>query len=382
MINKQSHTIHTLLSEWGRSQQLPNDNQTIKNLVLNSFPVNPHSPAPSSRKRWWLPLTVAGLGLFFIIVYNSRQDFRTKTQPSPVTSSGLNSTQSDTGLRMQESAPSSAFSLGNLFSKSAPEIPITDTRQFLKTDYNAAVRTRHTQETTTRIQTMVRGYDGRIDNASSSDKYGSVTFVIPADKLESFRNELKALVGAKFISEQTSTENLLPQKQAIEQSREATQTRLTELTNQRDQLTATYNQTIQSIQSKQGANNRRLASLQMQWSNYPDQRSQLEPQINQAKREQASLSAQLAAENSNYQNQLTNFDSQIETLEKSLKNIDKQDGQLLNTVATVRGTITLSSMNLWQWVGSYLPEYWPLYLAIIAAVLAYVLHRRRSRWVI
>ncbi|MEQ1500536.1 MAG: hypothetical protein ABL917_04180, partial [Parcubacteria group bacterium] len=81
-----------------------------------------------------------------------------------------------------------------------PAVPVSDTREFLKTYYSAYMRTRNVQSLTNRVETVVRGYDGRIDNQSSSEKYGSVSFAMPQGKFSAFRAELESLIGSRFIN--------------------------------------------------------------------------------------------------------------------------------------------------------------------------------------
>src|SRR6185369_15595734 len=55
------------------------------------------------------------------------------------------------------------------------DVPVTDTREFLKLNYNASMYTRDAQGLVRRVETVVRGHDGRIDSESSAPKYGYVS---------------------------------------------------------------------------------------------------------------------------------------------------------------------------------------------------------------
>ena len=103
-------------------------------------------------------------------------------------------------------------------------VPATDTREFLKVNYNASMRTRDVQGLTRRVVTTVRGFDGRIDQESSSPEYGSVGFVIPQSKYDAFRDELESLVNSRFLTVNVSSQNLLPQKQSIEEQQKQADT--------------------------------------------------------------------------------------------------------------------------------------------------------------
>src|SRR3989338_2695499 len=80
-----------------------------------------------------------------------------------------------------------------------PDVPVTDTREFLKIYYSASMRTRDVPALTRRVETTVRGYDGRIDTESSAEKYGYVSFALPQVKYDTFRAELESLVDSRFL---------------------------------------------------------------------------------------------------------------------------------------------------------------------------------------
>jgi len=107
-----------------------------------------------------------------------------------------------------------------------PEVPITDTREFLKTYYKASMQTRDVSALTRRVETTVRGYDGRIDNESSAEKYGYVSFVLPQAKYETFRAELESLVSSRFLKVNISSQNLLSQKVGIEEQQKQADSKL------------------------------------------------------------------------------------------------------------------------------------------------------------
>lgn len=406
----QNNSIQNLLSEWGKSQRLTRNDQTIKNSVLNSLPVNTSSqPPPSRTKKLWLPLGAITTAIFVIVAYGlTMNSARYSSHPNDTYNYSVGEESKNKGLSsesrnlnpsadkkpsssaLEQAAPSveshGSNNSDDVFYPTPPpygeaEIPVTDTRQFLKTDYSSTVKTRHAQEITSRIQTMVRGYDGRIDSANSSEKQGYIEFVIPTEKLESFRIELKQLVDARFTLEQTYTENLLPQKQVIEESMESSKARLTELTAQRDQLTASHNQTVASLESKISASNRKVANFQAQWNKASaEERPALESQISQTQKDRASLNNQLTNENNNFSYKLSGLNTQIDVVEKNIKSIEKQDTELLNTVATVKGNITVTGINIWQFIGFYLPDYWLAYILLIAVISAYLIYRNRITW--
>ncbi len=110
---------------------------------------------------------------------------------------------------------------------------ITDPRQFMKTSYNADIKTRNVKATLRDVKNIVTETGGRIDNQQESEKYAYLGFVVAKDKFETFRDEVESLTYAKLVIVNVSSENLLGQKQWLEeQLKTATGTRLAELQKQ------------------------------------------------------------------------------------------------------------------------------------------------------
>ena len=98
--------------------------------------------------------------------------------------------------------------------------------------------------------------------------------------------------------------------------------------------------------------------------------------------EQNTQNLRLTNENSAYAKQKASLDAQIKSYESSLAYTNTQDQNLLDTVATGRGTITLSWISVWEIIGLYLPEHWLAYLLVIVALITYLAHRRRARFAV
>ena len=130
------------------------------------------------------------------------------------------------------------------------DVPVTDTREFLKVNYNASMQTRDVQGLTRRVETTVRGYNGRIDQESSSPQYGYVSFVVPSAKYDAFRDELEALVGSRFLTVNISSQNLLPQKQSIEEQQKQADSALADYKAARQKVVNAHAGTVQSLQSQ------------------------------------------------------------------------------------------------------------------------------------
>ncbi len=233
-----------------------------------------------------------------------------------------------------------------------PDVPVTDTREFLKIYYNASMQTRDVPALTRRVETVVRGYDGRIDNESSSEKYGYVSFALPQAKYDAFRAELEGLVGSRFLKVNISSQNMLSQKVSIEEQQKQADTALADYTTARQKVVSAHASTVQSLQA------------QIDDANTTESAKSL-------------LQLQLAKENAAYAQNLSNADANIAYAKNWQKAVQTQDATLLANVATINGTVSLQWISLWDIALLYLPGYWiPTILAVLA-VLSYFRDRRR-----
>ena len=234
-----------------------------------------------------------------------------------------------------------------------PDVPITDTREFLKVYYNASMRTRDVPVLTRRVETIVRGYDGRIDQQSSSRLYGFVSFALPQNKFEVFRTELESIVGSRFLTVNISSQNLLSQKVSIEEQQKQATDALATYKATRQKLVNTHALSVQTLQSKIDASPQDSA-------------------------ERAEFVKQLLSENSSYTRQLSNADANIKYAQDWQKAVQTQDQTLLNNVATVTGTISLQWISYWDMAQLYLPGYWIPAIFAALTFLSFLRDRRRS----
>ncbi|MDO8183368.1 MAG: DUF4349 domain-containing protein [bacterium] len=213
-----------------------------------------------------------------------------------------------------------------------PDVPITDTREFLKTYYNASMQTRDVPALTRRVETTVRGYDGRIDNESSAEKYGYVSFALPQAKYDAFRAELESLVGRRFLKVDISSQNLLSQKVSIEEQQKQANKTLADYKAARQRIVTAHLNAVPS-----------------------------------------------PSEDASYAINLSNADANIKYAQDWVKGVQTQDATLLANVATVNGTVSVQWISLWDMVRAYLPGYWiPTILAVLA-VLSFINDRRRFK---
>ena len=253
------------------------------------------------------------------------------------------------------------------------DVPVTDTREFLKVYYNASMLTRDVQGLTRRVETTVRGYDGRVDQESISQKYGSISFAVPQSKYDAFRTELEGLVWTKFLTVQIQSENVLPQKQSIEEQQKQADTTLADAKVAQQKLANIHASMVKSLQTQIDADAQELASLRAQAQTYD-----IQVQIQTVSDDWSSLKAQLANENSSYSTQLSYANDVIKSAQDWQKAVKTQDQALLDSVATVTGTVSIQWISLWDTALLYLPGYWIPAIFAVLTCLSFIRDRRRS----
>ena len=230
-------------------------------------------------------------------------------------------------------------------------VPATDMRELLQISYNASLRTSNVPKLTRRVETVVRGHGGRIDQESSSSQYGSISFAVSTSKYDAFRAELESLVGSRFLSVNISSQNLLSQKVSIEEQQEQADTALADYKTARQKIVSAHASAVQSLQAQIDAST-------------PDSAGWL------------LLKKQLVSENAAYTDRLANADANIKYAQDWAKAVETQDQTLLENVATVTGTVSIQKIGLWDTALAYLPGYW---IPVIFAVLTGLSYRRDRR---
>ncbi|HEY4522471.1 MAG TPA: hypothetical protein VJH91_02445 [Candidatus Paceibacterota bacterium] len=253
----------------------------------------------------------------------------------------------------------------------------SDAREFLKVSYGAEMQTRDVPALTRRVESTVRGADGRVDNTTSSREYGYVSFVVPMSKYEGLRDELETLVGSRFLTVNISSENLLPQKVSIEEQQKYVETNISDLKDERASLVSSHSRAVVSIQSQLNANTQEIASLNSEATSDPVRRAQITARLQVLYNEQSVLKSRLAGENSSYADELEYIDYELKYEEKSLEAVKSQDQDLLDSVATVNGSVSINWIGLYDIAELYLPGYWIPALLAALATIAYYLNRRR-----
>ena len=374
-MNKFFRTIEEILVDWGRKQrQLPSRGETLRSEILARLPSA--LPQTLSRpQRWpWFTFAFSGLALISLFINYlpfSYREFYPRQLP--------------TGI-YKDTKPLNNFSVNEREYSPYPRpdsgIPITDTREFLKTDYYAIIHTRKAEELVYRIKLIVReSFDGRVDSSNSSKRSGYVSFIVPANKFEDFRWMMKDLAGERFLMENIYTENLLPQKQTIEQQKKNMEETATQLKQGRNQLNSSHKLIVASIQSKIDRIEKDLTALKIKLdvTSDPAKREALKAQEKDLLTEKAGRENELSNENSIYTKKFNSLNVQISDNEVALASLTKQDQDLIDTVATVRGTIYLNWISIWEVVRLYVPINLGFLLFGAAAIVAYFIQHRKPR---
>ena|SRR3989344_4144280 len=242
-----------------------------------------------------------------------------------------------------------------------------DTREFLKQSYNATLRTRDVNDLTQRVVTTVRGHEGRVDNTQSSEKYGYVQFVLPITQFESFKKEVEGMVGSRFLKVEMSAQNLLPQKQSIEEQQKQADTALVDYEASRDRIVSAHTSATKSLQAQVNSQSAMLSDLRGQPSSV-----EINTQILQLEAVLIEYRQRLIDENASYAKKLAVANANIKYAKDRQKAIETQDQNLLDNVATVNGTISVQWISYWEMARLYLPGYWiPAILALLS-VLAFM----------
>lgn len=256
----------------------------------------------------------------------------------------------------RDSAPEQSIKVGPLYYPYPypypGDVPVTDTREFLKVFYNASMVTRDVQELTRRVETTVRGYDGRIDQVSVARKYGYVSFAMPQSKYEAFRTEIESFVNNRFLAVNISSQNLLPQKVSIEEQQKQADAAVADYKTARQKIVTAHVGAVQALQAR------------------------IDDPATTAT-DKASFQQQLINENASYATQLSNADANIKYAQDWQKAVQTQDTTLLQNVATVNGTISVQWISLWDMALLYLPGYWIPGIFAVLTILSFLRDRRR-----
>lgn len=256
---------------------------------------------------------------------------------------------------------------------------ISDTREFLKTNYSAELKTRDVREVAKDVRAAVRDVGGRIDNSRVSEKSAHISFVVPESEFESFREEIESLVHKKLYFETVSSENLLGQKRSIEDRTEAENNYLRGLQAEKQELDKTHATRLASL-------NRDIAATQVRLTELRQQIAQTEnrDQLNALRDEEDTLIAKEATlrrskdlENTSYASRNSDIESRIRGSESNIEFLRKEDVAFADNIATVTGSVSVTWTGWWEIARLISPIHPGIIIAVLVLLLFYYLRHKR-----
>jgi predicted nucleic acid-binding Zn-ribbon protein len=246
---------------------------------------------------------------------------------------------------------------------------VTDTREFLKTNYSAQVFTRDVRDVVEEVENTVHDVEGRVDDISTSEKYGSVSFVIPKSNLSEFRDVIESLTHEKLIVENVSSRNLLGQKQSIEERTESVEERISDLQEEKESLQTQHGQRVASLQSQISDLQAQLNSVRNEKASATDEEEiqRLEDQENLLIQRISSLQSSLANENQNYSSRISSLNSEIEGLQENLDLLSEEDTDFMNDIETVEGHVNATWISWWDIADKFTPT--PMWLNTLILII-------------
>jgi hypothetical protein len=256
---------------------------------------------------------------------------------------------------------------------------ITDTREFLKTSYSAYIKTRQVEEVITTVKNMVKGSDGRIDSINTSEKSGRISFVVPKSKFDAFKGEVESITHEKLYTENVSAQNLLSQKQSIEEQTASVNNNLTSLKEQKKNLDSQHSQTVSKINNSITNIQTELLAVRVSLASATNTEviASLSSQENSLIITDLAERQKLNIENNSYATKNSNLQSQIANAEQDLVNVNKQDTNFTNNIETVNGYISASWVSIWDLVVIFSPIH-PTFLIIILVIAIWYYLKRKS----
>ena len=256
---------------------------------------------------------------------------------------------------------------------------ISDTREFLKTNYLAEIKTRKVSEVIKDIKSAINNVDGRTDNFRSSEKSGHIGFVVAKSKFEEFRSEIENITHEKLYTENISSDNLLSQKQGIEKQTTNAEKTLENLIKQKEDLNVKHTQTINFINKEIASIKTQLATVRKSISTETDAQIliSLRSQETSLIQRETIQNKNLSDENKNYSTQIQNIENQIKNANNNLTNVQNKDNQFMDNIETVNGYINIRWISLWELATIFSPIS-PFLIIIILVIIGLIYLRRKK----
>lgn len=377
--------IKTILAKWGaQTRRMPADAATILERVTSATPRTPTLTQPHV---WHIPRLAIGFAIFAVVAF-AGQSYVSRQLVTADADESYQSTvpRSYSDIEFGTSGGLSAPSMGALEKSIAPllpyypqpyfqqnDTPITDTREILETSYSAHVKTRKVDELGSRLQTIVRGFGGRIDSASLNERYGSIAFALPANKLDALRGELKSLIWKRFLSESVYAENRLNEQRAIEDRTKTATDELDRVADQRVEIKKKYDAREASLtaQIRRLTTTLRTLTEQRATAATDDVRASIDAQIKTTDRDLRTTRSALTKMRVERDQALRNLDIEENTAKVRLDDTKRDEQTLAGRVATIRGTISLEQLSYTRIATTFIAGHWIALFFGLLAILAF-----------
>ena len=249
----------------------------------------------------------------------------------------------------------------------------------MKVAYGADIKTRDVKEVMKDVKSAINDADGRIDNINESARYAYVNFVVPKTNFNDFKDAIEDITHEKLITENTSSQNLLGQKQSIEERTKTASDLLSELERKQKDLNAKHGATVNAIQKELTDTRAELILVRAEISSTSDS-SKLATlrnrELNLSQRE-IQLQQNLNSENSIYAASSGSLKNQISDVNLELAGIKKEDVSFTDNIETVSGYVSVNWVNLWE-MSRLLSPVHPAIIVIIVLLLAWYYLARKN----
>jgi hypothetical protein len=255
---------------------------------------------------------------------------------------------------------------------------VKDTREFMKVSYGADIKTRDVKRAVRDVKSAINDANGRIDNSNETTTYAYISFVVPKSNFSDFKDAVESITNEKLIVESSSSQNLLGQKQSIEEQQQSAARSLAELQKGQKDLTAKHTQTVGSLQKQITDTQNQLAQVRaaIATTSDPNTLNNLRNQEYTLSQQEISLRQNLNSENATYATGNQNFKDQISNVNAQLANIKKQDVQFSDNIETVDGYISINWISLWDMAKIFSPIYPGIIIAVLVLLAWYYLARK------
>ena len=368
--------------KWGEAKRgVPANDTVMKEKVMNAL-----RPAggeyylrrPSRFWRWSFAMAAVAVLIFIAPGLYRALDDMTRFPVTPRVYSpmdenlGLTYGQ-DTGLAKTDSR-SVVSKITDLFADRS----LDDSREFMQTDYWATIRTRQVEKLSHDAEMAVRGLGGRVDRSDIGTKYSNISFVIPKSSLAEFKEIINEMAPARFIMQNENNVNLLDKKQTVEKQTEMANDTLAELQRERREILDRQKEVTGRLQEQINYLTKNIQEVSRIYTTNTVYRQSINLQISNYTKQLNTAKQSLASENRQFNLSLDVIDGNISRTNAELGGLDDQNEAILDTVATVQGTVTFRWISVIGIIDLYLPLRVAVPIICVLIIIFYFFFRREK----